>query len=190
MPKPTHDLHLDFETYCDLDLKKVGVYRYVGHPSFRVMTVAWKIDSRTTLWCVIPQHQPTWLPPSLTQALKNPDVQGHAFNAAFETAVLEALGIFTANPLSCTMQRALAYGLPGKLETAAAALGLASQKDMGGHRLMLKMSRPPKPGVVPSWTVIDYNALGEYCAADVDAEAATGRSDPAIAAGRGGAIDA
>jgi hypothetical protein len=30
MPKPTHDLHLDFETYCDLDLKKVGVHRYVA----------------------------------------------------------------------------------------------------------------------------------------------------------------
>ena len=45
MPSPTHNLHLDFETYCDLDLKKVGLYRYVAHASFRVLCVAWKLDS-------------------------------------------------------------------------------------------------------------------------------------------------
>jgi DNA polymerase len=171
--KPTHDLHLDFETYCDLDLKKVGIYEYVRHASFRVLCVAWKIDGRTTLWAIVGPTTNGWtiLPPSLVQALQSPDVQGHAFNAAFETAVLDGLGVFVANPLSCTMQRALAYGLPGRLEGAAAALGLKHQKDMGGHRLMLKMCRPPKPGVVNNWTIIDYNALGEYCAKDVDAEA-------------------
>jgi DNA polymerase len=68
------------------------------------------------------------------------------------------------------MQRALAYGLPGKLEQAAAALGLASQKDMAGHRLMLKMSRPLK--VYAPWSVADYVALGAYCQKDVEAEAA------------------
>jgi DNA polymerase len=116
MPKPIHDLHLDFETFCELDLKKVGVHRYVGHPSFRVLCVAWKLDDRNT--CTSTHKR---LPPDLAQALKNPDVQGHAWNAAFEAAVLERLEIFVANPLSCTMQRALAYGLPARLETAAAA---------------------------------------------------------------------
>jgi DNA polymerase bacteriophage-type len=111
------------------------------------------------------------VPPDLRQYLQSPDVQGHAWNAAFETAVLERLGIFTANPLSCTMQRALAYGLPGKLEAAGAALGLPHQKDMAGHRLMLKMSRPPKPGVGP-WTVADHMTLASYCEKDVEAEAA------------------
>jgi DNA polymerase len=166
MPKPTHDLHLDFETYCDLDLKKVGVHRYVADPSFKVLIVAWKLDGRAAGHTILPQH----LPPDLVQALQSPDVQGHAFNASFETAVLDWLGVFVANPLSCTMQRALAYGLPGKLEQAAAALGLASQKDMAGHRLMLKMSRPLK--VYAPWSVADYVALGAYCQKDVEAEAA------------------
>jgi DNA polymerase len=177
MPRPTHDLHLDFETYCDLDLRKVGLYRYVDHPSFRVLCVAWKLDGRPTVSATI-QPGYTHLPPDLTQALKNPDVQGHAFNAAFETAVLARLsqaspsGVFVANPLSCTMQRALAYGLPGRLEAAAAALGLRHQKDMAGHRLMLKMSKPPKPGVAPTaWTLADYIDLAAYCAGDVDSEA-------------------
>jgi DNA polymerase len=170
MPKPTHDLHLDFETYCDLDLKKVGVHRYVADPSFRVLCMAWKIDERTTLTSVPGTRM--LLPPDLLQALKNPDVQGHAWSAAFETAVLDRLGVFVANPLSCTMQRALAYGLPGKLEAAGAALGLSHQKDMTGHRLMLKMSRPAKTGMTNIWTVADFMTLASYCEKDVEAEAA------------------
>ena len=110
MPKPTHHLHLDFETYCALDLKKVGVHRYVADPSFKIMCVSWKFDGQQTRGTI-----GTSLPPDLRQALQNPDVQGHAFNAAFETTVLERLGAFVANPLSCTMQRALAYGLPANL---------------------------------------------------------------------------
>src|SRR4029077_12472651 len=137
MAKPTQDVHLDFETYCDLDLKKVGVYRYVEHPSFRVLCVAWMFEGRPATSCATAP-----MVPGLRQALASRDVQAHAFNAAFETAVLGALGMEVANPISCTMQRALAYGLPGKLEHAAAALGLKHQKDMAGHRLMLKMSRP------------------------------------------------
>jgi len=169
MPKPTRDLHFDFETYCDLDLKKVGVHRYVADQSFRVMCVAWKLDGRATQSAR--PYSNGGLPPDLIQALANPDVQGHAFNAAFETAVLDRLGIYAANPLSCTMQRALAYGLPGNLSGAALALGLAHQKDAAGHRLMLKMSRPLKPFDVP-WTALDEQALAEYCAKDVEAEAA------------------
>ena len=49
MPKPPHELHLDFETYCELDLKKVGIHRYVEHASFRVLCVAWKLDEHPAL---------------------------------------------------------------------------------------------------------------------------------------------
>src|SRR3954463_3138531 len=158
MPRPTHELHLDFETYCDLDLKKVGVYRYVAHPSFMVICAAWKIDGRAAQCEMVPAPTLTCsLPPELVQALMSPDVQGHAFNAAFETAVLAALGASPTNPLHCTMQRALAYGLPGRLDQAVAALGLKSQKDMTGHRLILRMSRPPKPGAAAVlWSPADY----------------------------------
>ena len=169
MPKPIHDLHLDFETYCDLDLKKVGVHRYVADASFRVLAVAWKLDSQQTRAPILlPANR---MPPDLRQALQSPEVQGHAWNAAFETAVLDCLGLAVANPLSCTMQRALAYGLPGNLASAAHALGLAQQKDMAGHRLMLRMSRPLKPFDVP-WTDLDRASLADYCMKDVEAEAA------------------
>ena len=175
MSRPSQDLHIDFETYCDLDLKKVGIHRYVTHPSFRVLCVAWLFEGRAVCSAVtLPE-----LPPDLRQALREPDVQAHAFNAAFESAVLAQLGIAVANPLSCTMQRALAYGLPGRLEHAAAALGLAHQKDMTGHRLMLRMSRP-LPAGAPLWTWPDYLALAAYCAKDVEAEAALSTAIPVL----------
>ena len=76
MPKkPTQDLHLDFETYCDLDLRKVGVHQYVNHASFRVLAVAWKINSRSTQRAF--GSSLGGLPPDLRQALQSPDVQGH-----------------------------------------------------------------------------------------------------------------
>ena len=168
MPKPPHELHLDFETYCELDLKKVGLYRYTEHPSFKVLCVAWKLDRRAVQSMTVLEPN---LPAALVAALQNRDVQGHAWNAAFETAVLERLGVSAAHPLSCTMQRALAYGLPGKLEAAAAALGSPQQKDMAGHRLMLKMSRPTKPPG-GSWSLANHATLADYCAQDVEAEAA------------------
>jgi len=176
MPKPTQHLHLDFETYSELDLKKVGIHRYVDHPSFRVTAVAWMLRGYTR---VAAFPTPYRLPDDLVQDLQNPDVQGHAWNAAFETAVLNKLGHFVANPLSCTMQRALAYGLPGRLETAAAALDVAAQKDMIGHRLMLKMSRPLKEGAEP-WDPADYATLAGYCGKDVKAEAAIGEIIPEL----------
>jgi len=77
------------------------------------------------------------------------------------------------------MQRALAYGLPGNLSGAALALGLAHQKDAAGHRLMLKMSRPQKPGDAP-WELADKQALTDYCAKDVEAEAALSEVIPEL----------
>jgi DNA polymerase len=176
MPKPTHDLHLDMETFCDLNLKQVGTHRYVNHPSFRVLCVAWKMDGRAVQSMVVLSHN---LPADLVAALQSPDVQGHAWNASFEGAILNRLGIAVANPLSCTMQRALAYGLPAKLETAARALGLAHQKDMSGHRLMLKMTKPTKPGTA-AWEPNDYAVLANYCIGDVEAEAAAAAVIPEL----------
>ena len=177
------DLHLDFETYCDLDLKKVGIRRYVDHPSFKLLCSAWQIDG--VLGAVYSLMEK---PTDLFAALQRSNIQAHAFNAAFETAVLERLGVVPANPISCTMQRALAYGLPGNLEGAAAALqgtvpGQIRQKDKAGHKLMMKLSKPDKKtGQRPIPTPQEYMALGEYCMRDVEAEADVSAVIPKLSA--------
>lgn len=37
-------LHIDIETYCDLDVSDVGVYRYAEDPSFRIILFAYSFD--------------------------------------------------------------------------------------------------------------------------------------------------
>lgn len=37
-------LHLDIETYSEVDLKTAGVYAYTQHPSFQILMCAWSYD--------------------------------------------------------------------------------------------------------------------------------------------------
>jgi DNA polymerase bacteriophage-type len=165
-PTPVHHLHLDFETYCDLDLKRVGIHRYVNHRSFRVLCAGWVLDGGPPKY-TLQIHTGS----DLAHLIANPKVQTHAWNAAFETAVLEVLLFPVANALSCTMQRALAYGLPAGLGAAGAALGVPIQKSQSGHRLMLRLCKPDKSGGVPAITEAEHQQLGTYCATDAAAEA-------------------
>jgi DNA polymerase bacteriophage-type len=159
------NVHLDFETSCELDLSKVGLYRYIEHPSFRPLCVAWKMSIGNPV--VIRIDDSGGLPPELHALLSDSEVQGHAWNSAFEERILEAhYGFRPARRLSCTMQRALAYGLPGKLERAGPALGCRWVKDAAGRRLMLKMSRDP----YGLWTEAEWAGLLAYCQQDVRAE--------------------
>lgn len=37
-------LSIDVETYCELEIKNVGAYRYCEHPSFEIMLFAYAYD--------------------------------------------------------------------------------------------------------------------------------------------------
>ena len=37
-------LHIDFETRSELDIKKVGAYKYAKHPSTEILCMAYAID--------------------------------------------------------------------------------------------------------------------------------------------------
>ena len=74
----------------------------------------------------------------------------------------------------CTMAMALAAALPGKLDSAATAIGLELRKDPEGTRLMRLMATPRKPtkGEAPGIYWHDGPELREklhrYCARDVE----------------------
>jgi DNA polymerase len=77
-----------------------------------------------------------------------------AHNAAFERVIFDyimAPRFGWPNPKleqwRCTMAMAYAMAMPGKLEDAAPAAGLAVKKDMTGKRLMLQMSRPRRKSI-------------------------------------------
>lgn len=187
-------LVLDFETRSKADLRKIGATEYARHPSTQLLCVAWRIGTLEDLREQMKNREKVpakrWSPaiPSpygeFKRALLDPSVMLVAHNAPFEQAITRyvlsklisdpALGEIPIERWLCTMAAARAVAVPAKLEGACAALHLPVQKDMEGHRLMMKMSKPRKPTknnpAIWHQKKADLVRLMEYCATDVDAE--------------------
>lgn len=190
------ELHIDFETRSALDLKKVGLHNYARHPTTDVWCMAWVIDEdEPQIWT------PSWqydrcVPPNLGIMCDLPDaVVSHvadggtviAHNAAFELAIWNNVLhkkygiIFPLEPKQtyCTMAQCYAMALPGALEDAGLALGLAVLKDTEGRALMLRMARPRSTN--PDGTFVWWDEpeklqrLYAYCQQDVRVERELGK---------------
>lgn len=150
---PPH-LHLDFETFSKVDLKKVGAYRYAFDPSTEILCAAMALgDGEPVVW--FPEIQdiqcdengePVFLEP-YWDALENPEVLIYAFSAQFEIAICTALFEKTwgikcpdLNRFRCVQSIARRAALPSKLDTLAKALSLEQQKDNRGTQLIKKFS--------------------------------------------------
>jgi len=175
-PVPT--LHIDFETRSELDLKEVGLWNYVRHPSTDAWCMAWAFN----------EAEPGITPPFKTTEKAITGLWPHiesggkvvAHNAPFELAVwneimVERYGwpVLRPEQTFCTMAQAYAMGLPGGLEDAALALGLSVLKDAEGRALMLRMARPRRyEGSTPIWwdDPDKLARLYEYCKQDVRVE--------------------
>jgi DNA polymerase len=179
----TRLLHLDIESFSSVDLKEVGHHVYTKAPDFTVTAVAWAFDDGPVHSLVWPDTcDPEKLKPIVAHIVAGGMVCAH--NAAFEHAVLcNFYGLpVPVEAMTCTMQRALAYGLPASLLDAGRALGLAIVKDEQARKLMLKMAKPRKPGQMP-WHEDSPAALGEleqYCRKDVLAERALAKAIPEL----------
>ena len=166
-------LHLDFETCCELELRKVGADVYARHPSLIVTVVAWAFDMAPVQSATVPFHFPS----SVRQHLQAGG-QFKAWNAAFEWAILTNHFKLRLDPRQaiCSMQAALHSGLPGSLEDAGPAVGSLARKDATAHRLMMQMAKPRKiepDGTRRYWHADDpakLQALQTYCEGDVRAE--------------------
>ena len=170
-------LHVDFETQSASNLKVEGSYLYAKNETTSVLCVGVALNG----------EKPKVLKPeSFRRYLKsirfNESTEVKAHNAAFELDIWNHCGRkrygwpqLTIEQTDCTMVRAYAMGLPGGLDDCSAALGIRCGKDMAGHRVMLKLSRPkPKPlqyGIVEFYTPEevpeDFKALYRYCGHDV-----------------------
>lgn len=173
------NIHLDFETRCLLDLRKVGLVRYTQDPSFRVLltgVAVWDGD----VACVEGLAAP------LPDMAEDSTVIFHAFNAPFEQAVLRAYGIeIPAERWRCTMARAYSMGFFGGLAQVGAQVGIPieQQKRTEGSRLIRKFctprSRPSKANPEPFWepqdAPEDWARFRDYCRQDVVAERAIER---------------
>ncbi len=183
-------LHLDVESRSAVDLKKSNAYVYFDDLSTDLWCAAYAFgDGEPELWF---PGQPC--PPRIAEHVTAGGLI-LAYNAAFERlAWRKLLGPKYGWPVPdlrqyrCVMAQAYAMALPGKLEHAAAALGIAEQKDLVGGRLMLKMSRPraPRknepPGLYWHDDPGDVARLADYCAQDVRTEIAAYNRLPPLSA--------
>lgn len=180
----------DYETRSRADLKVLGATEYARHASTEILCVAWRIGTRAELATA---QTRSWdprdgLPPSdFLAALWDREVVLVAHNVGFEAAITRYvlylrycprdryLSAIPAWRWLCTASLAAALALPRSLEGAGSAIGLATQKDMDGRKLLLKMCKPRKPTKHnPSlWHETDEqrDRLRAYCVTDVAAEA-------------------
>lgn len=164
-------VYMDFETYGDLDLKKVGLYRYVKHSSFHPWCLAYAYDDEPTkLWA-----QGDIFPTNLIKAIKNPKVKIYAHNAEFEWQVLKTMG-YGLNLKRFVDTQALAgvFGYPLGLDKFCKAIGLPYAKDATGTRLINKLCKPQKRTIknpsgrwFPHTAPQDFKDLYKYCVQDV-----------------------
>lgn len=119
-------LHIDLETYSDIDLTKAGLYRYVRSPAFEIMLLAYAYDDAPVQ--IIDLAAGETIPEWMVHDLGDTKVKKIAHNAAFEINCLSRYFPIDINQWHCTMVHAYYCGLPGQLGQLGKALGLAESK--------------------------------------------------------------
>ncbi len=176
------ELHLDYETFSLVNLKKHGLARYARHKSTEVLF----------LWYAFDQEEPElWfpdepMPKRLRRALTDPAIRKCAHNAQFERAIsLHVLGIdIPVEQWYCSMAHAYWLSLPGDLDTLSTVLRLDSEtaKMKEGKSLIKFFCGPRKPTKTKPHTrntaetdPVKWKQFVEYGRRDVIAERAAGR---------------
>ncbi|HEL2553661.1 TPA: DNA polymerase [Streptococcus suis] len=176
---PIRELSIDIETYCAIDLRKSGVYRYAEDDSFELLLFAVSVDNGPVTIYDLTKEK---LPQDILEALVDDSVIKWAFNASFERICLsnwlkkyhpEFLSDGFLSPVSwrCSMIWSAYLGLPLSLEGVGTVLKLKDQKMKEGADLIRYFCLPCKPTKVNGgrirnfphhapnkWsTFIDYN---------------------------------
>lgn len=145
--RPTRDtLHLDYETACELDIRRVGLDRYTAEPSCRVLMAAYRInDGPLQHW----EGHRAPFPSDLREALVDPAVERWAFNAQFERVVTRRV-LKIPTPIRnwrCTMVLAFMQSFTGGLSEIGKQVGLSpdDRKLKSGDDLIRVFSVPQKP---------------------------------------------
>jgi DNA polymerase len=137
-------LWLDRETYCHLDLKVVGTYRYADMA--RDLLFAYAIDDGPAhVWDVASGAQ---IPDDLEHALREAD-EVWAHNAQFDKAIHAAPMQAALPPVApdrwrCSMAMALSHALPASLADLCEVLKVPADmaKDKEGKKLIALFCKP------------------------------------------------
>lgn len=171
-------LGIDIETYCELSLPDVGVYKYAAHSSFEVLLFAYAVDNGPVQ--IVDLASGEKIPQDVWVALYDSNVVKTAYNATFERICLSAkFGLpLPVEQWECTMAKAAMCGLPLGLAAVGKALKLDALKMEAGKSLISFFSQPCKPTKsnnqrtrnLPKHDPDRWELFKSYCIRDVEVE--------------------
>lgn len=175
-------LHIDIETFNDIDLTKCGVYRYVESSNFTILLFSYSIDDQPVKTIDLANGEE--IPEDILNALQDESVEKFAFNANFERICLSKFLNFPTgtylNPKSwyCTQAWAAALSLPASLKEIGTLLNLQKQKLEEGKSCIDFFTKPCKPTAkngkrtrnLPHHAPALWLFFKEYNARDVETE--------------------
>lgn len=144
-------LHIDIETFNELDLLKVGLFKYVSHPSFEIILFSYRFSDElfTTTIDLLSGER---IPEEVVEFIYLDKNIKKAWNVFFEFECLKRY--FSENYIElaelqfknwfCTMTKAAYNGYPLKLESSALALKLSLGKMAEGKKLVKHYCTPIK----------------------------------------------
>ncbi|MGP6406447.1 DNA polymerase [Streptococcus dysgalactiae] len=150
---PIKELSIDLETYCEVDLRKSGVYRYAEDDTFEILLLAVSIDNGpVTVYDLTKEN----FPDQVLKALVDDNIIKWAFNASFERICLSnwlkkhhptlfSESFLSPNSWRCSMVWSAYLGLPLSLEGVGTVLKLKDQKLKEGGDLIRYFCLPCKP---------------------------------------------
>lgn len=143
-------LFLDFETFSEADLKKVGSYAYAEHPSTEVLICTYAFDDEPVqVWdCTDGSDMPGDLHRALRRLVKpNSRIKMVWHNGSmFDRLIMKhcwGFDIPVSNTID-TMILAFRHALPGSLDALCEVLGVSADnaKDKRGKALIQRFSKP------------------------------------------------
>lgn len=179
-------LHLDYETFSLLDVRKVGSFRYSEDPSTEILMAAYALgDGDVKVY--VPEEL-GWYPNADGSLEELYDLMYDcdelwAHNAVFEYNItVNSAELLPSPPISryrCTAAIVASLSLPRALSKVSPFLGLKDVKNAKGAQLIRKFSSPRKPTknnpdirTMPNDDPSSFMDFIEYCRQDVVTERA------------------
>ena len=179
-------VHLDFETFSSVDIKKAGAHAYVRSPDFEILLCAYSIDHSTVnVLDLTDPEDLEYFNTTFKDVLLNPETIIAAYNAVFEAlCIVRHFGVqFTpafCSKFRCTMLHGLYCGYTAGLDATGRALGIPEDKQKlnTGKALIRYFCVPCRPTKsnggrtrnYPHHDMDKWKLFKEYNAQDVEAE--------------------
>lgn len=175
-------LFLDFETFSEADLKKVGSYAYAEHPTTEVLICTYAFDDEPVqVWdCTDGSDMPGGLHRALRRLVKpNSHIKMVWHNGGlFDRLIMKhcwGFDIPVSNTID-TMIWAFRHALPGSLDALCEVLGVSADnaKDKRGKALIQRFSKPtPKNYKIRRYTAEthpgEWAMFVKYAVSDITA---------------------